>query len=39
MVWELTVGAWELAGLPFPDYPRDQAPLSCGSRPVSSEQS
>jgi len=28
MVWELTVGAWEVAGLPFPDYSRDQAPVS-----------
>ena len=26
MVWELTVDAWELAGRPIPDYPREAAP-------------
>ena len=32
MVWELTVGAWEFAGLPLPDYLRDQAPVTCQFR-------
>jgi hypothetical protein len=26
MVWQLTLAAWASAGLPIPDYPRDQAP-------------
>jgi len=38
MVWELTVGAWEFAGLPLPDYPRDQVPLSWELRPVPSQE-
>ena len=38
MVWELTVGAWEFAGLPLPDYPRDQVPLSCELRPIPSQE-
>ena len=27
MVWELTLGAWALAGRPLPEYDRHQAPL------------
>lgn len=28
MVWELTVGAWAVAGRKIPDYPRERAPVS-----------
>jgi len=27
MVWPITVDTWTLAGLPIPDYPRDQMPV------------
>ena len=38
MVWELTVEAWNFAGLPRPDYPRDQVPLTCELRPISGQE-
>ena len=29
MVWELTLEAWSLAGLPLPTYARHEAPVRC----------
>ena len=29
MVWQLTLGAWRLAGLPLPTYERHEAPVRC----------
>lgn len=35
MVWELTLEAWAVAGLPIPDYAREQAPVRCFRRTAS----
>ena len=29
MVWQLTLEAWSLAGLPLPTYARHEAPVRC----------
>jgi hypothetical protein len=28
MMWPMTLEAWELSGLPVPDYPRSETPVS-----------
>lgn len=38
MMWPLTVEAWRIAGLPIPEYPREETPVrvtrrATGSRP------
>ena len=34
MVWPLTLEAWSLAGLPLPDYPREEIQLRVFERPL-----